>query len=183
MKHIFISPRQSGKTTKLIRTFEANCEEGKNTYLLLHSKASYVNSIKRVNPEFRSNVFYVDSFVGDCEILEIPEAILIDDYFNMLPFYKKELYEYVTKNDIEVIIRATSDRLYNLNTVDLIAIMKDFRIDPEVLKEDIRDDYYYNFLTDNDATIETEETREDSNFKDKLDKEHYQTEILGLWSN
>jgi hypothetical protein len=199
MKLFYIQPRQVGKTTFATYEFLKNYEE---SLFILHSM-DMVNHIKNNVKNF-DNIISQNQFTNKIRNKKY-KNIIIDEYLFFSEKNKKEIYEGVEKMDLEnVIIYSTANKVYNSLLVDYISLeknnysvenliekfKKEYNMYYKLLNEsfDIEkefNDLYYNFLTDDNYNIITDDislnasnkikTRELRNF---ISKKEYELEVM-----
>ena len=183
MNTLYIQPRQSGKTTDLIESF--NCRVVNNLLIVnsLHMKHNMLSNF--FDNRFESQILTVPQVCDPRRWRGIEfdvKRIFVDEYLFFSEHDKKELYTFYQKcrkHCVQWEIRTTSNMLYNRNLLDLANEIK-HAPNPEIIldklqldvKNEIERYYWYNFLTEPDFNIIRES-------KNNLKLDQYRLEILG----
>lgn len=188
MKEINIMPRQSGKTTKILKSATFG------DVIIFLNKLSRDYAWKEIN--FKSKNFYFagelfeykyDVFRGRKDLYN--KTLYIDEWY----FFKNKLdhYEYISNliniYDMNLIIYSTSNKLYSPMVFDFVKLIKKYKrndyISLDTIKEicgvdndcpnNVFNELYYDFSTDPDAQLNLYNQLND------VSKEQYLTEFKG----
>lgn len=195
MIEINIKPRGTGKTRKIVRRFMENIQETNNNLLLQPPILLVVNEeMKRLAENYIAENWPAELWkiakkhiysVGNKAWLDrgynpAKGTTFIDEYLMLSRGEKRKLYRALNRIGRNIVIYTTADRLYNRNLIRNIQLMKQMHpsfiarigIAPR-LDDDEFDLHYFNFISEPDVEIKTDDRFED------LPKEHYATMVLG----
>ena len=176
MYKIYIQPRCSGKTSDLIKIFMET-----DQVLFLLPTHNSCNDIKR---KFNHN-FYDDIMVLDKNIIEHIihrqdyKHLLVDEYFFYSQKMKDIFHQIINTFQFEsVIIKATSDRLYDKNALNIIRKIRKHKIPFNLIDKRWLDEF-----SDECNSILSDPRFEIINLYDDhlnfLPDDKFETEILG----
>jgi len=174
--HIYIQPRRSGKTTSLLEMM------GDGDILItvvknfpMPMRKGYINI---VTP--REFTHMTDGLINSR--LNKPYNLLIDEWFHYSDNVKKDIHNIINTHLFgDIIIKSTSDKLYNRTVIDMLRMLKSIK-DPSLSFTDIEDEYIKNFKDEYNSILSDPRftIHEWCDFyKKELSKLNYNIEILG----
>lgn len=178
--HIYIQPRITGKTTKIIKKFLKDMD----TTIVIVKSYSERDRIKRGLKSAGVTYRFEHIFSANSEIFEKlrcrkVKRILIDDYLFFNNIQQQEIEKVLMfMNPEKVLVYTTSDQKYDFDTIKYMRIIRKNNFPSYIIDREWSnkmDDLWSNLLTDPNFKIH--EWREEQRFM--LPKEFFDTEILG----
>ena len=159
--HMFIGPRQSGKTTTCMDLFERNSPDAmlivrdnyckKYVEKQLHPKFAS----GRINPHDIKSVGAFDTERGPTGVTPA-KKIIIDDYLYFRKKYQNNIYQWILNNaktDVHVITLTTSKYMFKTELLKAARTLKNRGVTPTKFHRKELEEVYYNFLTHPKAKI------------------------------
>lgn len=187
MKTITIMPRRAGKTMALLENFREHLESGKEGIFVAINQM-HADRLKRENPDIKYHIYSSYQFT-ECSFkygrLNAKKKLFLDEYLSYEQRVKEALWDY-RHYDIQAF--TTSNKLYSQQILDLVRYFKKHHVGykqaksayEQIFYSDVFDEYYYNFITDEDCTVYSSGLRTAYVF---LGPEQFDIQIMGEWTN
>ena len=188
-KHIYIKPRQTGKTSQCIQL--AKRVKGKVLFIVWNNAMKV--QVKRLLGDYDRSRIDILSFANmKASTLHGKkyEFVILDEYFCMNRNTQMRLYTILSSNSHRIdnlyIVSTMNERIseYAFNTIKLKEYYNISELQDELLSMSIEDITYWknNFLTDSDSNIIKDDffysSTEKNKLKNYLGDEQYELEIL-----
>jgi len=172
---IVIASRVSGKTTKILSSFDSEKD------LLIVYNKNYIKELVDV----KSFIKVIGSSDDFNKVMGFSiDTLYIDEYLFFPNNFKLSIRKFIDTAKInKVIVMTTPDKFYDKKVIDFIRVMNGNNLQhlfKDYLSYDFIQkykDYFYNLLTDPNLSIESYY----DSMKSSIGKEAFEREYLGIW--